>query len=161
MNPTLLFSIFTLIAFSLFVTEVFIPGGIVGLIGAGCLLIACGFAIAAFGFTYGSFVALGMVGLTIAGFMFWLSKMPNSKIGQRFSLQTSLKKSAADSAPSPLIGKVGTAETDLRPSGFAQIDDKRIDVVANRGYIDKGTSIKVIEVHGSRVVVNVAPESSV
>ncbi|MBI4420050.1 MAG: nodulation protein NfeD, partial [Gemmatimonadetes bacterium] len=38
-----------------------------------------------------------------------------------------------------LVGAVGVAATDLRPSGVALVDDARIDVVAESGFISKGT----------------------
>lgn len=52
-----------------------------------------------------------------------------------------------------LIGKHGVALTDLRPSGTALIDDERVDVVTEGGFINKGTTVKVIKTEGARVVV--------
>lgn len=161
MNPTLLFLLFTGIAFLLFVAEVFIPGGILGIIGAVCLLIACGFSIAAFGVNIGSLVGLFLILLTLGGFLIWLIKMPDSRIGKSFSMQTTSTHEVEDTVPDSRIGSKGTAATDLRPSGFARIDGKKTDVVAARGYIDEGSEIVVTEVHGSRVVVQPAEGDSV
>lgn len=52
-----------------------------------------------------------------------------------------------------LVGKTGKALTDLRPSGTAEIDGKRVDVVTDSEFIEKGSSIEVVEVEGIRVVV--------
>ncbi len=52
-----------------------------------------------------------------------------------------------------LIGKIGVALTDLRPAGTAEFDDKRIDVVTDSEYINRGTRIKVLRVEGIKVVV--------
>ena len=52
-----------------------------------------------------------------------------------------------------LIGKTGKALTDLRPSGTAIIDEKRIDVVTSGEYIKRGTNVIVILEEGSKVVV--------
>ena len=153
MNPTLYFALFTVLAFLLFMVEVFVPGGVIGAIGGASLLAACGFAIAAFGLSTGLLVSLLMMTGTLAGFIYWLSIMPNTRVGKRFALSHSLKTDQPESGPSPLLGKPGTAETDLRPGGFARIDGKKIDVIATRGYIEAGTPITVLEVHGSRVVV--------
>ncbi|MGB1375583.1 MAG: NfeD family protein, partial [Rhodothermales bacterium] len=49
------------------------------------------------------------------------------------------------------LGRTGTALTDLRPSGTAEIDEDRIDVVTSGEYIGKGTAVEVVEVKGSRV----------
>ncbi len=52
-----------------------------------------------------------------------------------------------------IMGKVGVLGTDLRPSGRMEIDGEHFDVVSEGGYIDKGTSVEVIQVRGNRVVV--------
>ncbi len=52
-----------------------------------------------------------------------------------------------------LLGKKGKAQTDLRPSGTAIIEGKRVDVVTNGEYIKRGAKIIVIESEGSKVVV--------
>jgi membrane-bound serine protease (ClpP class) len=43
-----------------------------------------------------------------------------------------------------LVGAVGFALTDLRPSGAAEIDGQRIDVVAEAGYLAAGTTLEVV-----------------
>jgi len=52
-----------------------------------------------------------------------------------------------------LTGKKGVAVTSLRPSGAAEIDGKRIDVVSDGSYIAKDEPIKVDRVEGVRVIV--------
>lgn len=57
-----------------------------------------------------------------------------------------------------LAGKTGVALTDLRPAGAAEIAGLRTDVVSSTEFIRKGTPIKVVQVEGSRIVVE--PSSS-
>jgi len=52
-----------------------------------------------------------------------------------------------------LIGLQGTALTMLRPSGTAQIGEKRIDVVTEGKFVEAGKAIKVIKVDGGNVIV--------
>ena len=52
-----------------------------------------------------------------------------------------------------LTGRPGTAITLLRPAGTAEINGQRYDVVSNGGYIAAGTRIRVIQIEGSRIVV--------
>lgn len=52
-----------------------------------------------------------------------------------------------------LLGKRGTAATDLRPSGIGQFDEVKFDVMSDGTYITKGTEITIIKVEGSRLVV--------
>ena len=51
------------------------------------------------------------------------------------------------------LGKEGTAASDLRPAGRAEIDGKRIDVVSRGEYIDNGTAIVVVAVTGNQIIV--------
>ncbi|MBI3991210.1 MAG: hypothetical protein HY350_03570, partial [Candidatus Omnitrophica bacterium] len=60
-----------------------------------------------------------------------------------------------------LQGKEGVSITTLRPSGTALIEGKRIDVVTNGVFLQKGTTIKVTIVEGSRVVVRPAEKGGV
>ncbi len=56
-------------------------------------------------------------------------------------------------------GETGTATTDLRPAGQADINDTLVDVVAEFGYIEAGTAVRVTKVESFRIVVDrVAPE---
>ncbi|MFC1467322.1 nodulation protein NfeD [Verrucomicrobiota bacterium] len=58
-----------------------------------------------------------------------------------------------DRETSPLIGREGLAFTTLRPSGTGAFGDERIDVVTEGEFIEKETPIRIIEVHGNRIVV--------
>jgi len=52
-----------------------------------------------------------------------------------------------------LLGKKGTAETDLRPSGIARIDEIKFDVMSDGNYITRGSQLEIIRVEGSKLVV--------
>jgi membrane-bound serine protease (ClpP class) len=62
-----------------------------------------------------------------------------------------------------LVGKDGTAITDLRPSGTARIGEERIDVVTEGEYVAQGSRVQVVRSDGYRHVVRRvdSPESSV
>lgn len=51
------------------------------------------------------------------------------------------------------IGKEGVADTDLHPSGWVILGDKKVFVVSEGEFIDKGQPVKVLSVDGNRVVV--------
>lgn len=51
----------------------------------------------------------------------------------------------------PLAGATGTAMTDLRPAGRAEINGLIIDVVAEMGYIPSGTRVRVVSATTMRV----------
>ncbi|MCD8501254.1 MAG: nodulation protein NfeD [Bacillaceae bacterium] len=52
-----------------------------------------------------------------------------------------------------LIGKIGTVETVLRPSGSGLFDEERLDVVSEGGYIERGRKIKIVLTSGAKIVV--------
>ena len=60
---------------------------------------------------------------------------------------------AQDAAAGELLGKEGTALSDLRPAGTATIGGRRVDVVSRGEYLGKGAALVVEEVAGNRIVV--------
>jgi membrane-bound serine protease (ClpP class) len=51
------------------------------------------------------------------------------------------------------VGDIGIADSPLRPSGKAQFGDVYVDVVADSSFVDLGKMVKVVQIHGNRVVV--------
>ncbi len=51
---------------------------------------------------------------------------------------------AVDNEAKKMIGKEGTAETILRPSGKVRVDDEIYDAMANTGFVKAGAKIKVL-----------------
>lgn len=56
-----------------------------------------------------------------------------------------------------LVGREGTALTDLRPAGTVLIGDERIDAVSEAAWIEHGTRVKVVRSEGYRLVVRPLP----
>lgn len=60
----------------------------------------------------------------------------------------------ASASPRPdLLGREGTAVTDLRPSGTVLIGEERVDAVSESEWIEDGTDIRVVSSEGYRHVV--------
>jgi len=87
--------------------------------------------------------------------------LPYSRVASRFRLATRIGRTP-DAAPvtpgrsnerGDLLEAVGTALTDLRPSGLARFDDERVDVVTLGDYVAAGTAVRVVRVEGNRVTV--------
>ena len=89
--------------------------------------------------------------------IFVLAKyLPNTTVFQRFVLSVSEKSGGGFSSRSiakNLIGAEGIALTTLRPAGTAEIKGKRVDVMTESEYVEKGRKIKVLAVDGIRVLV--------
>ena len=134
--------------------EFFVPGGILGVVGSIALVGAIMVGFSAFGVQTGLISAISIViGGMILMFL-WIKYCPHSFMGKWLTLEESGKDfKSFDASRKELIGKTGIANTALRPAGMVLIDDKKVDVVAESGFISKGTTVKVIEVAGSRIAV--------
>ena len=58
-----------------------------------------------------------------------------------------------------LIGVIGVAVTDLRPSGTIQVGEERLDVVSDVGFVAKGSRVRIIRWEGYQHVVEAADEA--
>ncbi len=107
--------------------------------------------------------ALGILGaslaVTAAIFYAWIRHLPNS---ERFAgllhHHGVARGEGYISAPQrdDLIGQLGVAVTDLRPSGTAEIAGERMDVVTEGEFIVAGATVTVISAEGYRHVVRLA-----
>ena len=134
--------------------EVFVPGGVVGTIGILLLLWAAFIALNTVGGAVG--IALAVLALVVGCVMLFIvvKLFPNSFIGRNLSLEADMKEShAADQSLVDLIGAEGVCSTVLRPSGFVELKGKRVDVVTRGENVEQGARVRVVEVEGSRVVV--------
>jgi len=52
-----------------------------------------------------------------------------------------------------LVGQRGVTVTDLRPSGVAEVDGQRVQVVSQGPFVSAGATVEVLEARGSRVEV--------
>lgn len=136
--------------------EIYLPGGILGVAGAICLVgaIAVGFQIdPTFGWLSAALVVVG----TGVGVWLWIRLFPRTGVGRRLTLSADGREFKAPPAElKSLVGREGVTQTDLRPAGIAQIDGRRVDVVADGAWIEAGRPIRVLAVEGVRVVVGPA-----
>ncbi len=59
-----------------------------------------------------------------------------------------------------LLGRTGVALTALRPSGAAEIDGERVDVITAGEFVARGEAVRVVRVQGSRVEVRPVPAAA-
>ncbi|MEI6892805.1 MAG: NfeD family protein [Pontiella sp.] len=153
MEPTMLYLTLLLTGFILIGMEIFIPGGILGIVGGIAWLFAAGVGFRNFPEPWNlisGFVLLlfGMLTLII-----WIKYFPKSRMGKTLSLQedgADFKSHTVENFP---IGTLGKAVSTLRPSGIASIEGKRVDVVANGEWIEEGQPIQVSSTSGGHVSV--------
>jgi membrane-bound ClpP family serine protease len=133
--------------------ETLLPGMIAGIVGFVCLFAAVILGYRDFGFQMGSLLLVGVLGGLALGFYCWLKFFPGSRIAGKFISRGAVGELGVDRPE--LLNGTGVALTQLRPSGTASIDGKRVDVVTEGGLIERGTKVKVVAVEGTRIVVRV------
>ena len=77
--------------------------------------------------------------------------------GARLESDRPLPARSQDDAVPSLLGATGMTLLDLRPSGFAEIEGLRVDVVTRGDYINAGERVEVIVDEGYRRVVRRVP----
>lgn len=89
---------------------------------------------------------------------------PQTKFHQQVVLTPSERRQG-DAIPdseslNELVGKTAVTLTPLRPVGTCDFDGRRVQCVAESGFIEKEKTVEVILVEGTRVVVSLAPSTS-
>jgi len=136
---------------ALLLLETVLPGMIAGIVGFGCLVGGVIVAYVDFGAHTGNIVLISVVAGMIGATLWWMKFFPDSRFAKVFISQRTVGDIGTERPE--LINQIGTALTNLRPSGTAVINGKRVDVVTEGSMIERGTPVKVIAVEGLRVVV--------
>ena len=150
---------FTLIMLEAFV----IPGfGIVGISGLGVIIYGLYLLLipdvpvseevlgsAMDGFT------IGLLG-ALVGIYLLLKVMIKTKFWKQLTAPGSQKKEDGFTNSfgwETLVNEIGKTDTDLNPSGWANVGKNRVFVVSEGGFIDKGEKVKILSVDGNRILV--------
>ena len=104
-----------------------------------------------FGSAVGAMIAAGLLG----------RYLPKSTLFKKMELTAATSAAegytTSTGEAKSLLGAMGVAETNLRPSGKGRFGDQLVDVVTEGDLIEKGRTITIVEVQGSRVVVKRTP----
>jgi len=143
-----------LIGLLLIFIELFLPaGGLLGLIGAICLICSAVIAFRDKGFDIGFAVSIVGVIATVILIAAGLVIFPQTPIGRHLTLRKSIDQRGTAPLHPELVSQEGVALSDLRPAGVVEIDGKKFDVVTSGEMIDTGSCIVVKAVEGLRIVV--------
>jgi membrane-bound serine protease (ClpP class) len=145
------------IGIGLVLLEFFVPGGIVGVIGAISILASLFLAT-------DNIIHMGISILISIGISILASIIMIRVFGKKMSLFRKIILTDSTRTESgyvsnrnrtELLGHEGVTLTTLRPAGTVLIGQERIDVVSEGEYIPKDHKVKVIAVEGARIVVRV------
>ena len=142
----------------LVLAEFILPGGICGVMGGVLLLVSCGLGWYEYP-QYGFWITIGEFFGAAGGVALGFYLFPRLGISKRMILSTEQRAEegwVSDVSDLSLIGKLGTVFSPLRPAGTILIGDRRVDAVSTGELIDRDAAVRVLEVHGNRVVVEEA-----
>lgn len=149
----------TLILFALgvglIVLELFLPGGIIGVIGL--LAVISSFFMASNNVVYMAISLLialtASIVLSILMIRVYEKKMNFFKRIILTDSTSTEKGYVSNKNRLELIGVEGVTLTPLRPSGTIAVEDERIDVVSEGGFVPKGRKVRIIKTEGAKIVV--------
>lgn len=142
--------------------EILSPGmGIFGVLGVillfGSLFYTLGATVDAV------YILAGGTVLALVLFYFIGKRLPKSRLAAKFMLTTQSTKEKGYSSQadkSKYLHQRGRTITILRPAGTVRIGKDRVDAVSAGSFIERDVEVRVIEVEGTRVVVEPIPKHS-
>ena len=148
----------------LIVIEIFVPGfGVFGIMGilstiGGIIARVVGKGLSAVtivAYVGYLIILVGVVSLIAFGIMVWSAKKGLLSRTSIFSNSTALPAGHTAGTPdySFLVGKIGSAITDLNPGGKIVVDAKTYSVISNGEYVYSNTPVKVVSCEGAKIVV--------
>ncbi|MBL9185962.1 MAG: serine protease [Opitutaceae bacterium] len=139
----------------LLAAEIFLPGGIAGIIGGVALAAGSLLAFVEYGSGVGLIATLGafvLLGVMLYVELVWL---PRSRLGRSLIVQSTVEGvSQPPVAEEAVVGAAATALTPLSPSGFVEIGGRRYEAFCRTGHAARGAELKVVGLDNFRVIVS-------
>ncbi|MEK3797817.1 nodulation protein NfeD [Peribacillus sp. FSL H8-0477] len=138
--------------------ELFVPGGIVGLLGFGAIIGSL-FMASDDPVLIGISLLIAITIAVLAAILMVKVFGKNMNFFKKIVLTDSTNKEqgyVSNVTRVDLLGLTGKTMTDLRPAGTAIVGNERLDVVSEGSFIKRDTFIEVVKVEGSRIVVREA-----
>lgn len=135
--------------------EVFMPGMVLGVLGAVAMLAGCVAAFVRYG-AGGGLLAL-LTGLILLGITLYVefALLPKTRLGKKLFLHAS----SGSTSQSPLaqagevVGQTCEALTTLAPSGYVDLAGKRYEAFSQSGFVEKGARLRVAGLDNFRLIV--------
>jgi len=131
-------------AFVLFFFEIFVPGGVLAMLGGVALLAASVVAYNEHGLIWAVMIFFaGMVGALVMFFV-EIRVLAHSRLGRQLSLQSTIAARLNPKPDDKLVGQEGVTLTTLAPSGRVQIAGQVYTASAEDGFLEKGAPVRVL-----------------
>jgi membrane-bound serine protease (ClpP class) len=160
MNPWITAVVLQLLAVAVLITEVIIPsGGLLGILAAGLIGFSLYTVFAEISVNAGYLFLIADVVTLPLIFLAGLKMLARSPAALRKDLSSAAGVTSQAAGLESCLGKEGVTLTNLRPSGIALIEGKRLDVVSRGEFIEKDVPIVVSSVTGNQIIVEIMPRS--
>ena len=133
--------------------ELVLPGGLLGIVSALCLVGAVIATYATYGISAGTAAFAILVVIGLASISIWMKLFHRLPFTRKLILDDAVGVDATLLEKQNLTGQKGIALTDLMPSGRGEFEGRRIDVVTEGPSIQKGAGIEVIATRGPSIIV--------
>lgn len=142
-----------LTAFVLFFFEIFLPGGVLAVVGGLFLLAASVVAYTELGPAWA--VAIFSFGLISAFVLFFLEIrfISGTRFGEQLSLKSSISTNLKSWSDENLAGSEGVTLTTLAPSGKVEVNGVIHTATAQNGFLEKGSRIRVLRNETFKLIV--------
>ncbi|MEN6340008.1 MAG: NfeD family protein [Clostridiaceae bacterium] len=159
LGPTAVPSLICLIiGFVLLIIEMFLPG--IGIAGVSGLISLVAVVVMQLGWGNPR-VAIYIIAITllivVLGIVWIIRSLQRGKLSKSFLVLNAQSDGASvpevANAKQELLGKSGVTITPLRPSGMAEIEGKRVDVLTAGAFIERGKRVVVIKAEGMHIMV--------
>lgn len=155
-NIQLLQAILLTVGLIFLLAEVFIPGfGVAGIVGI--ILFVVGIILTAKTFLEALVMFIILLLVLAIVILLVVRSASKGKLSKTLILNQANSNEQGFSGVEDMnvfLGREGKALSLLRPAGIGLFDGVRLDVVSKGGFIEEGTSIKIVEVIGRRIVVD-------
>ncbi|MBL9200672.1 MAG: serine protease [Opitutaceae bacterium] len=139
----------------LLAAEIFLPGGIAGIIGGVALGAGSILAFVEFGSGYGTLATLAafmLLGVMLYLELVWL---PRSRVGRALVVESAVEGvSQPPVAAEGVVGATATALTPLVPTGLVEIAGRRYEAFCRSGHAARGVVLTVVGLDNFRVIVS-------
>ncbi len=133
--------------------EVFVPGGVLGVLAGLSLLAGSAVAFIDYGVS-GGLLAFGIAAAMVGSVLYFEFRiLPRTAWGQRLFLKAEIDGTSAPDRERDYTGSEGVAVTDMGPSGYIEIDGKRLEAFSRSGFLEAGAPVKVVGTDNFRLIV--------
>ena len=154
-NITIISMILFIAGIILVIIELYQPGfGIFG--GLGVISLTVGILLTAKTLLQGIILTVILLVILFILLVIFITMLSKRRLPKKMVLQQSNSAEQGFTAMVDrqyLLGKSGTVVSICRPVGNVDFDGERIDAISRGEFIEKGKTVEVIEVEGSRIVV--------